>query len=71
MINNKPLNIRSYTWLSGATNLSWVYVMERLGASFEKLGHNFYPISTNGYEKSYFGEQKILQSIIDLDKLRK
>ena len=40
--------------------------MERLGIAFEELGHNFYPVSTNGLGNSCFGEEKILKSTIAL-----
>ena len=60
------LNVRSYTWLNGSTSLSWVYVMERLGAAFEELGHNFYPISTNGFNNSFFSKEKMLNSALSL-----
>lgn len=61
-------NIRMHTWLQGG--LSWAYVMARLGQAFEDLGHNVYPISTNGLNKSdpYFNENKMMESVINLQK---
>lgn len=60
------LNIRSYSWLRG--QLSWSYVTTRLCNAFENLGHNVYPISTNGIKDTdpYFNEKKMLDSIINL-----
>lgn len=61
-------DVRMYTWLQGG--LSWAYVMARLGQAFEKLGHNVYPLSTNGLSNSdpYFNERKMLQSTIALQR---
>lgn len=62
------LNIRMYTWLQGG--LSWAYVMARLGQAFEELGHNVFPMSTNGLSNSdpYFNERKMLESTVALQK---
>jgi len=62
------LNVRVNSWLSG--NLSWAYVMGRLGQAFEELGHNVYTISTNGLKNSdpYFNEDKMLKSVAELQK---
>lgn len=61
-------DVRMYTWLQGG--LSWAYVMARLGQAFENLGHNVYPISTNGLSNSdpYFNERKMLESTIALGR---
>lgn len=66
-LQNK-LNIRMYTWLAGG--LSWAYVMARIGQAFENIGHNVYPLSTNGLSSSdpYFSERKMLESTIALQK---
>jgi glycosyltransferase involved in cell wall biosynthesis len=45
--------------------------MERLGMAFEELGHGFYPISTNGFNNSFFNKEKMLQSTLGLEKLKK
>jgi len=44
--------------------------MSRLGQAFERLGHNVYPISTNGLSNSdpYFSEKKMLESTISLQR---
>lgn len=62
----EKLNIRSHTWLAGG--LSWSYVMTRLFEGFEHLGHNVYPVSTNGiqYADPYLTEKKMIQSTLAL-----
>jgi len=63
-----PLNLRCHSWISGSTALSWSYVTVRLCEAFERLGHNMYPISTNGIKNSdpYMTEQKMLESVLAL-----
>ncbi|KKN50066.1 hypothetical protein LCGC14_0636410, partial [marine sediment metagenome] len=51
------LSIRSHSWYNGASMLSWVYVMESLMLSFEKMGHDIFVVSTNGLEKSRLKDQ--------------
>lgn len=62
------LDIRTHSWMQG--QLSWSYVTTRLCEAFEKMGHNVYPISTNGIKDSdpYFSEKKMLDSILALQK---
>lgn len=60
------LNVRMYTWLQG--QLSWSYVMSRLGQAFDNLGHNTYFCSTNGLKDTdkYFSEEKMIESVLGL-----
>lgn len=62
------LNIRTYTWLNDSTNLSWVYVMKELIAAFDRLGHNTYVLSTNGMNDTTFPREKMLRSVLELQK---
>lgn len=65
------LNIRSNTWIQG--QLSWSVVVVKLFEAFEELGHNMYPLSTNGIKDSepYMTEERVIQSIVGLDKLKR
>ena len=65
------LNIRTNTWLQG--QLSWSYVSTRLCQAFEELGHNVYPVSTNGIKDSdpYLTEEKVVQAIVGLGNLKR
>ena len=62
----RKLNIRTNTWL--ANNLSWAYVMESLINAFDDMGHNTYIASTNGINESSFGEDKMIKSVLGLQK---
>src|SRR5574337_479481 len=62
------LNIRTYTWLNDSTNLSWVYVMKELIDAFDRLGHNTYVLSTNGMNDTTFPREKMLKSVLELQK---
>ena len=60
------LNIRTYTWL--ANGLSWAYVVERLINSFDDMGHNTYVLSTNGLNEGAFKKNKMIDSLLGLQK---
>lgn len=61
----KPLNIRTYTWMQGG--LSWAYVMDRLMNAFEEMGHNVYVASTNGLANNADREkQRLAESALKL-----
>lgn len=61
------LNVRSYSW--GQKNLSWAFLLEDLLLAFEKLGHNVYVISTNGFDNGVFGKkERLLKTITDLQQ---
>jgi glycosyltransferase involved in cell wall biosynthesis len=62
------LDIRTYTWLNDSTNLSWVYVMKELIGAFDRLGHNTYVVSTNGMNDTTFPREKMLKSVLELQK---
>lgn len=62
---DKPLNIRTYTWMQGG--LSWAYVMDRLMNAFEEMGHNVYVASTNGLANNAGREkERIAESALKL-----
>lgn len=60
------LNIRAYSWLSNG--LSWAYVIERLINAFDNMGHNTYIVSTNGINEKSFPQNKMINSVIELQK---
>jgi len=64
-MSNK-LNIRTYTWL--ANGLSWAYVIERLINAFDDMNHNTYVVSTNGINEKSFSENKMINSVLGLQK---
>ena len=59
-------NVRIYSW--GRGQLSWAYVMSRLGEAFERLGNNVYFMSTNGIANNdaYLNDAKIIESAAKL-----
>lgn len=64
-MTDKPLNIRTYTWMQGG--LSWAYVMDRLMTAFEELGHNTYVASTNGLANSSTeAKERLVESMLKL-----
>jgi len=67
-MEDKKLNIRTYTWLQGG--LSWAYVMARLMEAFEDMGHNALVCSTNGLENNntFITQEKMLKSVLELQK---
>lgn len=66
-MSNKPLSIRTYTWMQGG--LSWAYVMDRLMHAFEELGHNTYVASTNGLaDASEVAQKRLVESILKLSE---
>lgn len=61
----KKLSVRSHSWYSGSSQLSWVYVMESLMLAFENKGHDIFVVSTNGLDKSRL-KDKMTSSILGL-----